>query len=373
MLNLNYSPVPVVDCNTLTNEDWLEYRKRGIGGSEVSVLFGVNPWTTKLQMYRDKVDNFRMDPPNQYTLDFGHAIEPFVAEWFAKAFHMPASKYKTWLEKQYGEKIIEFSVRRDTLQYKHPFFPFLVADLDFRCTITTADGKEHEGVFECKTTNAHSFADHWGWNRVPEYYVWQCRHYMCVTNTDFVVIACASGNNEDNYAMGFVRRDLDKEEELILTAKDFWENNILARVPPATTVNPNLADGELGALIAFNKTKNTNTTEAFPIVSPQLISCCTQIMEIKEKISEAERLKKSLDGDKKVLEAKLYSEMNGHMTGTAHLSDGSSVSVFVKETNRTTVDGKKLQREYPEVYTECQKKSSTIGLDIKQKSGAAAS
>ena len=39
-LNLNYSPEVVVDTTTLTEKEWLEYRRLGIGGSDVAAIMG---------------------------------------------------------------------------------------------------------------------------------------------------------------------------------------------------------------------------------------------------------------------------------------------------------------------------------------------
>ena len=38
-LNLNYEPEIVVDISGLTREEWLDYRKKGIGGSDVAVSY----------------------------------------------------------------------------------------------------------------------------------------------------------------------------------------------------------------------------------------------------------------------------------------------------------------------------------------------
>lgn len=37
-----YTPEKVVDISNLSREDWLEYRKKGIGGSDVAAIINVN-------------------------------------------------------------------------------------------------------------------------------------------------------------------------------------------------------------------------------------------------------------------------------------------------------------------------------------------
>ena len=37
-LNMDYEPEVIVDTDTLSREDWLSYRKLGIGGSDVAAI-----------------------------------------------------------------------------------------------------------------------------------------------------------------------------------------------------------------------------------------------------------------------------------------------------------------------------------------------
>lgn len=39
-LALNYEPEVVVNIETLTREEWLDYRRLGIGGSDVAAIMG---------------------------------------------------------------------------------------------------------------------------------------------------------------------------------------------------------------------------------------------------------------------------------------------------------------------------------------------
>lgn len=50
-LNLNYSPEVVVDTTTLTEKEWLDYRRLGIGGSDVAAIMGQSPFCTGRDLY----------------------------------------------------------------------------------------------------------------------------------------------------------------------------------------------------------------------------------------------------------------------------------------------------------------------------------
>ena len=53
-LNLNYKPESVVDISELSREEWLDYRRKGIGGSDAAAIMGVSPFATKRDLFYDK-------------------------------------------------------------------------------------------------------------------------------------------------------------------------------------------------------------------------------------------------------------------------------------------------------------------------------
>ena len=54
-LNMNYEPEVIVDTDALSREDWLSYRKLGIGGSDVAAIMGISPFATIRDLYNDKL------------------------------------------------------------------------------------------------------------------------------------------------------------------------------------------------------------------------------------------------------------------------------------------------------------------------------
>lgn len=115
MLNLSYEPNIIKSTENMTREEWLNDRRRGIGGSEASIVMGVSPWATKRDLYYDKIGKnpIKIDPEedNWVAKQVGNRLEELVAMIFAK---------KTGLE-----------VYEDKNMYSHPFYPFMIADLDF--------------------------------------------------------------------------------------------------------------------------------------------------------------------------------------------------------------------------------------------------
>lgn len=109
-LALNYEPEVVVNIETLTREEWLDYRRLGIGGSDVAAIMGISPFATIKDLYYDKIGVKPMideGESNWVAKEVGHRLEDLVAMIFSK---------KTGLE--------VFPVRK---MFRHPFYPFMLA------------------------------------------------------------------------------------------------------------------------------------------------------------------------------------------------------------------------------------------------------
>lgn len=216
-LNLAYKPVELVSTAGMAEEDWLDWRRKGIGGSDSAAVMGCSPFCTTRDLYYDKrsIAPAIQEESNWVTLQVGHLLEPLVAEIFAR---------------QTGYRVYQIQ-----MMYRHPLYPFMQADVDY--FIETADG--HHGILECKTSHPNNKGK-WENDAIPYNYELQCRHYMAVMNLDFVWIACLFSNSESDFVKRYIERDLDLEEELIRNEQHFWEDYVQAGVEP-----PYTEDGDL--------------------------------------------------------------------------------------------------------------------------------
>lgn len=62
--------------------EWLEWRKLGLGGSDAPIVMGVSPYTTRLELYEDKLGIRQQVKKNSYVMNLGHAFEPKVRARF---------------------------------------------------------------------------------------------------------------------------------------------------------------------------------------------------------------------------------------------------------------------------------------------------
>ncbi len=191
----------VNNTDKLSNDKWLEYRRKGIGGSDVASIAGLNPWRGAYSVYLDKIGEL---PKQEYTfkMKLGNMMEDIVAALFTE---------KT------GKK-----VRRSNKIIQHDKYDFMLANVD-RLIVG------EEAGLECKTTGSFSLKE---WLKdVPDYYKLQAYHYMMVTGYKVWYVACLVGNTE------LIIHKLEWDNEIIeyLTEieKTFWNENVLARKEPA--------------------------------------------------------------------------------------------------------------------------------------------
>jgi putative phage-type endonuclease len=67
------------DTKQMSREDWLKHRNKGIGGSDVSAICGLNPWRSPLSVYLEKTGQIEAAEENE-AMRWGTLLEPVVAK-----------------------------------------------------------------------------------------------------------------------------------------------------------------------------------------------------------------------------------------------------------------------------------------------------
>ena len=183
-----YQPLVLVDTAGLSEEEWLAYRRKGIGGSDVAALLGISPWRTARDLFYDKLNIAVVEDheDNWVALEMGHLLEPLVAKIF---------------QHQTGYKI--YQIKK---MFQHPEYLWMLADVDY--FVELPDGST--AILEIKTTNYNAKDNWWlnGEETIPAYYECQGRHYMAVMDVDRCFFCCLYGNNAQECIIRDMRRDL---------------------------------------------------------------------------------------------------------------------------------------------------------------------
>ena len=192
----------LIATKELSNEQWLKYRKRGIGGSDAGAVCGLNPYRTAMQVYQDKISEDIESIDNE-AMRQGREFEDYVARRFMEAT---------------GKK-----ARKANFMYYDEKNPFMLADVD-RMIIG-----ENAGL-ECKTASPF-MADKWKDGNIPLHYQIQCYHYMSVMGADAWYIAVLIYGREFKFYK--LERDEELIADLIRIEKEFWENHVLKQQIPS--------------------------------------------------------------------------------------------------------------------------------------------
>lgn len=323
-LNLNYKPTPLVDITTLTNEEWLQWRRKGIGGSDVASAFHLSPYRTARELYFDKIGVTPIweGEDKDITFQIGHLLEDVVAQIFAK---------KTG-----------FTVYEDHMMYQHPIFPFMLADVDR--FIMLPDGTK--AILECKTAHPDmKFV--WANDAVPRHYELQVRHYMAVMNIDVAYIACLFSNRESDFVWRKIERDLEEEENNILQLQDFWANYVMARVEPPLVEKPDLV---LDVLQRYYGPADKSA----PVVQfdKKYAAVLEQIFKLRAEKADLDARSRALDARVKALYSPLVEEM-GAACNARCVSGTEEYQISFSPQYRTGVSKDNLsvlKAQYPDIY-----------------------
>lgn len=336
-----HQPLVVVNTAELSEEEWLAYRRRGIGGSDVAAILGISPFRTARDLYYDKLNIAPAvdDDSNWVALKMGHLLEDLVAEIFHRKTGYPI-----------------FQIKK---MFAHPVYRFMQADVDY--FVTLEDGST--AILEIKTTN-YNAKDHWwreGQECVPAYYESQGRHYMAVMDVDRVFFCCLYGNTEDEVIIRQLHRDEVYEQEMIFLEQEFWEGNVLARVPPPYTEDGSLILQSVrrhegaGDITAPELTLNRTATQQISRYL-QLCSQCTQLEQEKER-----------------LKGLLTAAMGSHCSAVGE-QDGVQYTLSFKSSSRQGLDKDGLQQlklRYPDFYDEFVKVTVSRRFQVKTSQTAA--
>lgn len=138
----------------------VEDRRNFIGGSDIGVILGVNPWKTPLTLYLEKRGEIEPEETNN-AMRWGTGLEGFL--------------------RQEASRLLGKKFRHSNKRYKHPDHPFLVAHIDGVCGNT---------ILECKKTTSRMLK-YFGPNgsvirgalsgHCPESHYWQMQWYLMLT------------------------------------------------------------------------------------------------------------------------------------------------------------------------------------------------
>jgi putative phage-type endonuclease len=293
----------------MPREEWLELRKKGIGGSDAAAIVGLDRYRSPFDVYAEKI-GLKPEQPDNEAMRQGRDLEQYVAERFMEAT---------------GKK-----VRRRNAVLQHPEHHWMLANID-RWVVG-----ENAGL-ECKTTSVLNRAKFSQGEFPPNYYV-QCMHYMAVTGAERWYLAVLVLNKA--FHVFTIERDEAEVQALIEAEKDFWENHVLKQIPPTP-------DG------------SESTSELLKQMFPEarereevaLYGHEEKIQQYLELDARVKELTQERDAIKQELQLAL---------ADAEIGRAQGYIVEWKNQVRQSLDTKKLKSEHAEIYEKYLKPAQTV-------------
>jgi len=283
----------------MTHEEWLNARRKSIGGSDAAAIVGLNNYSSPIRVWADKTGRLSAKETSE-AMRQGTDLEEYVAKRFCEAT---------------GKK-----VRRSNAIYYNDEYPFAHANVD-----RLIDGED--AGLECKTTSALSLKSFAGGEYPDRYYV-QCQHYMAVTGrTKWYLAVLVLGRD---FKIFEIARDEDEINALMDAEVDFWQHVIKDEMPD---VSEN--DDDADVLATLMPEDNGETVELFGRGS-----MLDELDELKARIKELENRKAEIENT-------IKKDMGEASEGFCR-----DWRVTWKTSERKTLDAKALKAALPELDLE---------------------
>ncbi|MCP4264871.1 MAG: hypothetical protein GY777_04725 [Candidatus Brocadiaceae bacterium] len=297
----------------MNKQEWLEERKTYIGGSDLGSILGINNFRTELDVYLEKTAEGIAEDTASEAAYWGNVLEDVVAQEYAKR--------------------TGFKIEKPAGLIRHSEYPFIACNLDY--WVIDDQGNSH--ILECKTANQMKVTC-WGeegTDQIPESYLYQVAYYAAITGVNRVDIAVLIGGQD--FRIYRYDKDEVKESQLIRAAKKFWNNHVLAGVPPKPRTQEDAA-------------------KLYPKANGLEVRANDTILEKVCVLQDLKAREKTISEEIKGLQLciKDYMQENEVLVG----EEGECYATWKNSAGRTSVDTKKLKAKYSDIYQQCLKISN---------------
>lgn len=296
-------PNKLVKLSDISRDEWLELRRKGIGGSDAATVVGLNPYCGLYELWADK-QGFLPKKKDTEQMRVGRDLEQYVADRFCEAT---------------GKK-----VQKLPYMYCHNKYPFITANIDREVI-------GEKAALECKTTSLFNKSDFENGEVQPSY-LCQCYHYMNVMGYDKMYLAVLI------LSKGFfwyeINRNEEQQEALLKAEVDFWEEYIKGDGIPKP-------DGSESTSRALQEVFGEEKSGSVALMHADRI--LKKLAQIKESISVLEKNKTECEQKIKMC------------LGEASEGIGTDYKCSWKTQSRESLDSKGLMLAYPEIYNKFKK------------------
>lgn len=290
----------LVSTEGLSREEWLRWRNNGIGGSDASIICGINKYKSPMQLWMEKTNRLVPEESGESAY-WGTILEPIIRDEFIKRSG--------------------FQVLKEPHILQHENYPFMLANLDG----IVSDPTNGKCIFEAKTASQYK-QDQWN-NGIPDEYMLQVQHYFAVTGYSLAYVSVLIGGNQFKYTT--IRRDDELIDMLIKLESDFWQR-VEKDIPPPI-------DGSEASTELLNRLYSSSISDSITLPS----EASELIKKYEEYASEEKEIKLKKDD----VSNKLKDMLREHEVGNIN-----NRIISWKSITSEKFDSKKFQAEHPKLY-----------------------
>ncbi|MEG0603676.1 MAG: YqaJ viral recombinase family protein [Acinetobacter sp.] len=206
-----------VETKNMTQAEWLEVRRKGIGSSDCAAACGLNPYMSMLELWMIKTGRIQQSieegSEGHAPLYWGKLLEPLVAQFYSMHTQHKVRRVNAVLQ------------HRDSDKY------FMLANLDYSVV-----GSDEVQILECKTAGEYG-AKLWR-DGVPLYVLCQVQHQLAVTGKQAVHICVLLCGHETKIFK--VTRSESVIQHIVNAERYFWDC-VEKDVPPEADASESAA------------------------------------------------------------------------------------------------------------------------------------
>ncbi len=288
---------------------WLEERRKGLGGTDIAAILGLSPWKSALQVYQEKRGELAHWEGNAAT-DWGKRMEPAIRQWYSdstgRAVRVPEG--------------ILFSAEH----------PFMLASLDG----FTDDGR----IVEIKTARSGRDWGEPGTSEIPEHYCLQVHHYMIVTGFEVADVVVSIGGGSP--VLYEVPADPELHEMIIQAETEFWARVQEGRPPEPVTYSD--------VVRVFGR----SAAQGVVVAPSEAIGAVGDLRHIRDEIEAL----KAKEEDLKAAVIKALGDAGDELVGPG----GETLCTYRLAKGRATFDAKRFVADFPQLSTEYLKEAEPV-------------
>lgn len=240
----------------------------------------------------------------------GHALQPLILKYWAEENSLDYVENVNWMDKEYN---------------------FMTGHIDACVFSLNQDGLcggPNDGVAEVKTVNFQKarMLGNPGTGEVPKNWAIQCMWYLMLTDKEKAHLLVYANDRTSEY---IIHRDKEIEKALRERAIDFWNNHVLADIPPLPTTPK-----EIGRYYSRANGKAIEATH-------EILHFHAELKEVKENIKQLEKR-----------EEFIKSQLQVYMQENEALQINGALLATWKNSNSSSFDVKTFKESHPELYNQ---------------------